>query len=79
MDERRDIPAPAGSSRQPIVAAASELSPVQQAWGEYATHYQSCKTCPDVDAGPCPTAESLYGAWRGLASEACQQIADLGR
>jgi hypothetical protein len=45
VDEGRDHPA-AGGSGPPIVG---ELSPVQRAYGRYASHFLKCQGCRDID------------------------------
>lgn len=46
VDEGRDTTPPAGSRSAPI---AGELSPVQRAYGRYATHFLKCWDCRDID------------------------------
>lgn len=45
VDEGRDHP-PAGGSGPPI---AGELSPLQRAYGRYASHFLKCPSCRDID------------------------------
>lgn len=76
MDERRDPPPQPGSERAPIVAAASALSPIQQAWGRFVHHVTvTCARCRDIDQTRCDDAEQLYRAWRELTEDAYRRLA----
>jgi hypothetical protein len=61
MDEGRD-PAPQGGSRAAPIAG--ELSPIQRAYGRYATHFLKCWDCRDLDRR-CDEGEEL---WRDYAA-----------
>ncbi|MFF1547182.1 hypothetical protein [Streptomyces sp. NPDC058291] len=74
MDERRDPYPPAQGGRPPL-AAASRLSPVQQAYGAYAGHAIACDACRDVDR-TCADAGRLWKAWKALADDAFDQLAN---
>lgn len=74
MDERREPQLPAQGARPPL-AAASRLSPVQQAYGAYTGHAVACPACRDVDR-TCPAAERLWKAYQSVAAEAYEQLAD---
>lgn len=73
MDEPRD-PAPGGgsSTRRPI-AAAVQLSPSQEAWGEYARHTIGCVVCRDVEQS-CDESGRLYRVWQAHADAAYGQL-----
>lgn len=72
MDERRDTP-PRPETRAPLVAAATRLSPVQQAWAGYAEHFVACGHCRDVDQR-CEDAERLYRAFQEVADAAFERL-----
>lgn len=73
MDERRDAQPPPQDGRPPL-AAASRLSPTQQAYGAYTGHAVACDACRDVDR-TCGTAEQLWKAWKTLTDDAFEQLA----
>jgi hypothetical protein len=74
VDERRDAePPPQGA--WPPLAAASRLSPVQQAYGAYAAHAIACPACRDVDR-TCADAEGLWRAYRSAGDAAYDELAD---
>ncbi|MET9150108.1 hypothetical protein ABZX82_02320 [Streptomyces griseoflavus] len=79
MGERKD-PEPTAERRPTlIVAAASRLSPVQQAWKRYVDHsLYVCDTCRRVDGSPCGTAEELYRTYRAQADAAFDEVARSG-
>jgi hypothetical protein len=80
VDEPTNLPPPPRSyPPRPLVAAASRLSPLQQAYSDYTRHASSCLVCRDVDAGPCPSAERLWKAYRAIGDDACGQVADGAR
>jgi hypothetical protein len=72
MDERRDQAAPAQPAR-PILAAASRLSPLQQAYAKYTDHAVACEACRDVDR-TCSEAETLWRAYRAIGENACDRL-----
>lgn len=74
MDERRD-PQPGAQAARPPLAAATRLSPMQQAYGAYTGHAVSCPACRDVDR-TCATAEDFWKAYRQIADAACDELAD---
>ena len=74
MDERRDQPAAAGRQRTPAVAAATRLSPVQEAYADYARHATRCTACRDIEKR-CLAGEELHREWRVLANAALDQLA----
>jgi hypothetical protein len=75
VDEPKD-PEPAAERRPTlIVAAASRLSPVQQAWRRYVHHsLYECDVCRRVDGSPCATAEELYRAYQEIANASMDQL-----
>jgi hypothetical protein len=74
VDEPRDTPPPADRGPR-AVAAASRLSPMQEAWGRYVGHsLHECRTCRSADGSACPAAEALYAAYQQLAGRAFEQI-----
>lgn len=73
MDERRDPPLPPQDAWPPL-AAASQLSPVQRAYGAYTGHAVACEACRDVDR-TCGTADRLWKAWKATTDDACEQLA----
>ncbi|MFH8804031.1 hypothetical protein ACH4F6_31335 [Streptomyces sp. NPDC017936] len=73
MDERRDPP-PAPQPGRPILAAATRLSPLQQAYAAYTDHAVSCDACRDVDR-TCAEAEALWRAYRAIGDDACERLA----
>lgn len=73
MGERRPEP-PAANPPRP--ASRSGLSPVQQAYGEYVRHALYCRSCRDVDAGPCVTADGLWRAYRQVYEAAYDALAN---
>ena len=75
MDERRDLQ-PAADSGPPLVAANTRLTPVQEAWGDYARHQLHCPQCADVDTGPCPTAGQLRQEWESITRDAFRRLAE---
>jgi hypothetical protein len=74
MDERRDAELPPQGAWPPL-AAASRLSPVQQAYGAYTGHAIACDACRDVDRS-CADAEALWRAYRAAGDEAYDRLAD---
>jgi hypothetical protein len=73
VDERRDTEPPA--DRPPLVAAHTGLPPAQEAWGAYTRHRLHCRTCRDIDGGPCCTATQLHQAWKVLTDAAFRRLA----
>jgi hypothetical protein len=65
---------PAAERRRPAVAAATRLSPVQEAYAEYARHATRCIDCRDID-GTCGLGTELHRAWRHLATAALDRLA----
>jgi hypothetical protein len=74
MDEPTDPPAEP-DSRPPVIAAATRLSPIQEAWGRYTGHATGCSGCRDIDRGRCLTGEELYRAYREQGERAYEQLA----
>ncbi|MFF6966354.1 hypothetical protein ACFY9G_23665 [Streptomyces anthocyanicus] len=74
MDEPTNEPRPA-DSRPRLVAAHTNLTPIQEAWGAYARHQLHCRLCADLDAGPCQTAALLRQAWETLTRDAFGRLA----
>lgn len=75
MDERRDPEPPAERRPAVIAAAASKLSPVQQAWQRYVDHsLYDCDVCRAVDGSPCKPAEDLYADWRRISGAALDAV-----
>lgn len=72
MGERREQPAPAG--RWPAIAAATRLSPVQEAYAEYVRHAIRCEACRDIDR-TCLAGEALHKGWRVQADAAFDRLA----
>lgn len=73
MDERRDQPPPAQPARPPL-AAASRLSPTQQAYAAYTGHAVACPACRDVDR-TCAEAGELWKTYRSVSNDAFDQLA----
>lgn len=74
VDERRE-PEPEPVTRPTAKGAGvGKLTPLQQAWSRYVTHWRGCDTCKDVDAGACSTAEGLWRSWNLLGDHACRQM-----
>lgn len=74
MDERRDLPPQAQPARPPL-AAASRLSPVQQAYAAYTGHAIRCDACRDVDR-TCAEAGELWKTYRSVSDDAFAQLAE---
>jgi hypothetical protein len=74
VDERRDAE-PLPQDAWPPLAAASRLSPVQQAYGAYTGHAIACDACRDVDR-TCTDAEGLWKAYQAAGDAAYEQLAD---
>ncbi|MGW1160337.1 hypothetical protein ACWD48_19395 [Streptomyces sp. NPDC002519] len=72
MDESRDTPAEP-ETRPPAVVAATRLSPLQEAYGDYATHALRCPRCRDVDQR-CDEAGRLWRAYWVKATEAVRGL-----
>jgi hypothetical protein len=75
VDEPKDSAPPADSGPPVLAAAASRLSPVQEAYGAYARHHLHCRTCRDIDGGPCAVAADLHAAWERLSADAFGRLA----
>jgi hypothetical protein len=75
VDERRDTPPQPGSGPTLPIIAAVKLSPVQEAYGDYARHFAGCTACRDIDQTRCDDAEHLYRAWRELTDDAYRRLA----
>ena len=77
MDERRGEQPGAESGpavpRQ-IAAAGSRLSPVQEAYGRYARHFNTCPACRDIDRS-CDDGATLWRAYEATSSRASEQLA----
>jgi hypothetical protein len=74
MDERRDRP-PRQEVREPIVAAATRLSPLQEAWARFVKHVTvTCADCHDIDRARCERAEELWRAYRAAGDGAYRQL-----
>lgn len=73
MDERKDPPPPEDSAPR-AVAAASRLSPIQQAWGDYVDHATRCPICRSVDGGRCDDAERLHHAYEAEGKTAYRRL-----
>jgi ubiquitin len=69
VDEGRDHP-PAGGSGPPI---AGELSPVQRAYGRYATHFLKCPSCRSVD-DRCEQGEQLWRDYEASSDATRRQL-----
>ncbi|MFE8961712.1 hypothetical protein [Streptomyces iakyrus] len=69
MDEGRDHPPTAGSG-PPI---AGELSPVQRAYGRYATHFLKCPSCRDIDRS-CAEGGQLWRDYEATGEATAQQM-----
>jgi hypothetical protein len=71
VDEPRDQQADA-APRAPKVAAASRLSPNQEAYGAYTVHRLKCANCRDTTG--CAEADRLRRDWLALADDAFGQL-----
>jgi hypothetical protein len=76
VDERRDTPPQLGSGPTLPIIAAVKLSPVQEAYGDYARHFTGCTACRDIDQTRCDDADRLYRAWRELTDDAYRRLND---
>ncbi|GGM05798.1 hypothetical protein GCM10010099_22470 [Streptomyces cinereus] len=76
MDERRDPQADAGSDGR-ITSVAGQLSPIQQAYSDYAVHFAGCPGCRDIDRR-CDKGEQLWRTYNGQGVEAFERLADEG-
>ena len=74
MDERRDQQADVQPARPPL-AAASRLSPVQQAYAAYTGHAIRCDACRDVDR-TCAEAGELWKTYRAVSDAAYVQLTE---
>jgi hypothetical protein len=74
MDEGRDPAAERGS--RPAAAAGVRLSPAQEAYGQYARHFNGCWACRDIDQC-CSIGQQLHRDWREQIEEAAQQIGEI--
>lgn len=74
MDERRD-PQRGTQAARPPLAAATRLSPIQQAYGAYTGHAVACPACRDVDR-TCGTADRLWKAYQEAGVEAYDKLSD---
>lgn len=75
MDEPTD-PGGEPDSRPPVIAAATRLSPLQEAWGAYTGHATTCAGCRDIDRGRCTTGEGLYRTYQQHGEQAYERLAE---
>lgn len=73
MDEPRDPPRDDGT-RPPLIASATRLSPIQQAYSRFTRHSLDCDTCRDVDRGHCDQAEQLWRAYQEQGADAFRRL-----
>jgi len=73
VDEPRDTQ-PSQEACAPVVAAASRLSPNQEAYSAYTAHRLKCDNCRDVDTTGCAEADRLRRGWLALAHGAFGQL-----
>lgn len=77
MEERRDKqPGSEPGAQPPALAAGTNLSPVQEAWGAYVEHALHCDTCRSRDAGTCETAEQLHRAYKESSNGAFRKLGE---
>ena len=57
------------------MAAAVKLSPAQEAYSSYATHFTGCTDCRDVDR-TCDLGAELWRIWRETGDAAGRQLRD---
>ena len=74
VDEPRgDQPQPEGP-RLPALPIAGKLSPVQQAYGAYTSHFLTCSTCRDIDLGRCEEGERRWRSYGAAQEEAYRRL-----
>jgi hypothetical protein len=71
VDEGRDQPP--GRESGPPLAAGVRLSPVQEAYGRYARHFNRCVACRDVDH-TCPAGLDLWRAYEAQGHVAARTL-----
>lgn len=76
MDERRD-PLPGDESDRRITSVAGGLSPIQQAYSDYAVHFTGCLGCRDIDRR-CDKGERLWRTYNEQGVETFDRLADEG-
>lgn len=69
---------PAADPPRPAVSVAG-LTPMQQAYSDYAAHALGCGSCRDIDAGPCRAAEALWQAYRRESDDAYRRLSSNGQ
>jgi len=74
MAEPREFP-PGPQPGRPPLAAASRLSPLQQAYAAYTDHAIHCDACRDIDR-TCSQAETLWRGYQAAGSETYRRMAD---
>lgn len=62
MDEPKD-PAPGQGRTRPLLPVAGQLTPVQQAYSDYATHFLTCVVCLNNQMPTCERAKTLWRAY----------------
>ena len=81
MDEPTDPPAKrqtTKAARPALIASATRLSPVQEAYGGYTRHALTCPACTDIDRGRCNAGEQLWRDYHQISDQAYQRLAGDG-
>jgi hypothetical protein len=74
VDERRgDQPRP--GTRPGLIASATRLSPVQEAYGDYTGHAIKCPKCRDIDRDRCSDGETLWRTYHEISDQAYRRLA----
>ena len=63
------------TTRPALIASATRLSPMQEAYGGYTRHALGCPACTDVDSGRCSEGEQLWRDYHEISDQAYRKLA----